>query len=209
MRRSRLRIAGAFALFGVLVGALALLGTAYALQADKVDDLEAQNDRILSDHKAIGAAFSKQSRKVAETSRRLDKAVRQSYDNGFVAGQQALTIPLPLRPLARQAASGMLVPRKLPQGVGSRKPTLEADLASYTIRWRQLALFASKLDSLRTWTRQALGGTEAVAIGRHHVRRLLGPSGVIYAWREQGTTYATLASARLDTAARSLIASMR
>jgi hypothetical protein len=191
------------------MGALATLGAAYALQADKVDDLEAQNQRIFADHKAIGNAFTQQSLKLAETSRRLDQAVRKSFDQGFVAGQQALSIPRPLRALARQAASGILVPRKLPAALEAGDPSLEADLAGYTLRWRRLAVFASKLDPLRIWTRQALGGVQTLELGRHRVRRLLGPSGVIYAWRERGTTYAVLASPKLDGTARSIITSMR
>ena len=205
----RWRLAGAIALFAVLIGALALLGAGYALQAEKVDDLEAQNDRILSDHESIGAAFTKQSLKLAETARKLDLAVRKSYDQGFVAGQQALSIPPALRVLARLAATGMLVPRELSPALEPKRPSIDVDLTGYTIRWRQLAIFASKLDPVRVWTRQALGGVDRLTLGRHRVSRLVGPSGVIYAWRERGTTYAVLTASRLDGVARALIFSMR
>jgi nitrogen fixation-related uncharacterized protein len=207
--RRRWRIAGAFAVFAILVGALGVLGAAFALQAEKVDDLETQNQRILSDHKTIGAAFTKQTLKLAQTSRKLDMAVRRSFDQGFVAGQQALSIPPALRVLARLAAIGILVPRQISPALEPTRPSIEADVTGYTVRWRQLAIFASKLDPLRVWTRQSLGGVERLRLGKHRVSRLLGPSGVIYAWREQGTTYAVISSPRLDAVARYLIASMR
>jgi hypothetical protein len=83
------------------------------------------------------------------------------------------------------------------------------NLEGYTVRWPHLALFASRLEPLSNWTRQALGDRRRLVLGGHRVERLLGPSGVIYSWREAGVTYAVISTAAQDTEARMLIASMR
>jgi len=85
-----------------------------------------------------------------------------------------------------------------------------AEVDGYVVRWGDLALFASRIEQPSVWTRQALAGvTRVVRIGSRRVKRLTGPSGIIYVWRENATTYAVVAFPRLEPAARSIIASMR
>jgi hypothetical protein len=208
-RRRRWQVAGVLGAFALMLGVLALFGVAYALQSDRVDELEAQNESILDDHHAIGAKFAEQSKRFAKESRKLEGAIRSSYGQGFLAGQQAVRLPVELRSLARYAAAGMLVPRRLPTGASESRARVERDLDGYTIRWRRIALFASRTEPLSDWTRQALGGLRRVRLGPHRVQRLLGPSGVIFAWRKRGATYAVLAFPTQEPAARALIASMR
>ena len=99
-----------------------------------------------------------------------------------------------LSPPARSIPSaGVLVPTRMPAGLGSDRPRIDADVGGYTLRWRGLVLFASTGDPMSVWTRQALGGTaRPTTLGSHRVRRLTGPTGVIYAWPERGATYAIL-----------------
>jgi nitrogen fixation-related uncharacterized protein len=209
MRRRRWRTAGLIAVFAVMVGAVAILALAYARQSGQVNDLEAQNGEILSQHKAIGATFAKQSEKFEQESRKLESALRTAYGKGFLAGKRASSLPQALRPLARYTALGILVPRRVPNDLAA-KPRITGDFAGYTLRWQGVTIFASRVDPLRVWTRQGLGGIPGRAtLGSHRVRRIVGPSGVIYAWRAKGTTYGVLTLPRLEAAARSLIASMR
>jgi hypothetical protein len=194
--------------FAVMAGALSLVALAYVQQSDKVEELESQNERILTEHKTIGKAFAKQSQRLVEQSRKLETALRSSYGQGFVAGQVSLRLPAALRPLARQAASGMAVPRRVPARLA--EPRLNMGLDGYSIRWRNLALFASRSDAMSVWTRQALAGpVQTTRLGDYQVKRLIGPGGVIYAWPHRGSTYAVIAVPSLEGLARSLIASMR
>ncbi len=210
MRTRRWPLVGALVAFAVMAGALAVFGVAYAQQADKVDELEAQNQRILGDHKAIGKQFAQQTRKLAQQSKELETAVRLSYGQGFLAGQRAKGVPAVLAPLVRYVAFDMLIPRRVPSVLRPRRPRTNTGVDGYVLRWRDAALFASRTDPLSVWTRQALGGlVHTTKVGPRRVRRLTGPSGVIYAWREKGTTYALLAVPRLESAARALIASMK
>jgi hypothetical protein len=211
-RQQRLRrwqVAGVLVSFAVLIGVLAVFGVAYARQSDRVEELQSQNDSILADHEAIGEKFAAQSERFAQESRKLEDALRSTYGQGFRAGQEAMRLPAALRPLARYAAAGFLVPRRLPPGSGERGPRLEKDLDGYAIHWRRLAVFGSRREPLRDWTRQALGGRQRLQVGSHRVLRLTGPSGAIYAWRTGGATYAVLAVPEREPAARALIASMR
>ena len=102
----------------------------------------------------------------------------------------------------------MAVPRRLPSGLESA-PRIKGDVDGYAVRWPGLALFASRTDPLSVWTRQALGGTQSRTLGRHRVRRLVGPSGVIYAWRKDDATYALIALPRLEPVGETLISSMK
>lgn len=191
----------------VMAGALSVVALAYVQQSDKVEALESENDRILTEHKTIGQAFAQQTKRLAQQSKKLDKALRSSFGQGYLAGQAALRMPAVLRPLARQSASGMAVPRDIPSQLGPTRPRLTAGVDGYSIRWRDVALFASRSDALSVWTRQALAGpVRTMRIGRYRVRRLIGPSGVIYAWPHNGSTYAVIALPRLEGPARSLIA---
>jgi hypothetical protein len=86
---------------------------------------------------------------------------------------------------------------------------VQRNLDGFIVRWPRLALFASRLEPLSNWTRQALGARRRLRLGPHRVERLLGPSGVIYAWRESDVTYAVIATPTQEPAARTLITSMR
>jgi hypothetical protein len=191
-----------------LLAVLVLLALAYARQSDRVDDLQAQNESILDDHHAIGQQFAAQSTRFTKEARRLEEAVRSAYTRGFRAGREAASLPRSLRSLGGHAAAGLLTPRRIPDGIGTA-PRVQRNLDGYIVRWPRLAVFASKLEPLSNWTRQALGDRRRLRLGPHRVERLLGPSGVIYAWREAGVTYAVIATPTQEPAARTVIASMR
>lgn len=207
-RRRRWFVGGLLLAFAIMAGTLSLIAFAYIEQLDKVEALETQNEKILGDHDAIGEAFAQQTKKLARQSRKLEAVVRSSYGQGYLAGREASQLPRAMRPLARHAATGLLVPRRLPSALGSA-PRIKADVDGYAIRWRGLALFASRTDPLSVWTRQALAGVEKLTLGGRRVRRLTGPSGVIYAWRENDVTYALIAVPRLEPVSRTLIPSMK
>jgi hypothetical protein len=210
VRRRSWRVAAVFAMFAVMTGVLALLAVAYAQQSEQVDAVEAENQEILSQHKAIGATFAEQSRRFVQQSRKMREALGTAYGKGFLAGQRASNMPVALRQLARYAMAGMLVPTRVPTGLESARPRIGMDVGGYVLRWRGLALFASTVDQMNVWTRQALGAIpQPTTLGSHRVRRFTGPTGVIYAWPEKRATYAVLALPQLESAARSLIVSMR
>jgi hypothetical protein len=210
IRYGRWRVAGVFAVVALMMGALVVLAVAYAQQSERVDEVEAENQQILSQHKTIGATFAEQSKKFVQQSRKLREALRTSYGKGFLAGQRASNMQVVRRQLAPYAAAGMLVPARLPTGLKPDRPRIDAAVSGYTLRWGGLALFASRAEPMSVWTRQALGAIpRPTTLGSHRVKRLTGPTGVIYAWPERGATYAVLTLPRFEAAARSLIASMR
>ena len=209
-RRRNWRVAGVLAAFALVIGVLALLAVAYAQQSEQVNEVESENQEILSQHEAIGATFAEQSRKFVQQSRKLQEALRTAYSKGYLAGQRASNMPVSLRQLARYGAAGMLVPTRMPTGLKPDRPRIDTDVGGYTVRWRGLALFASTADPMSVWTRQALGAIpRPITLGSHRARRLIGPTGVIYAWPKRGATYAVLTLPRYEGTARSLIASMR
>jgi nitrogen fixation-related uncharacterized protein len=204
-RLRRLAVSGvAVALLAVLV----LLALAYARQSERVDDLQTQNEGILDDHHSIGQQFAEQSTRFTKEARKLEEAVQSAYSRGFRAGREAASLPASVRALGGHAAAGFLVPRRIPADTGS-DPRVQRSLDGYILRWRRIALFASRLEPLSNWTRQALGERRRVRLGSHRVERLLGPSGVIYAWRESGVTYAVIATPTQESTAGILITSMR
>jgi nitrogen fixation-related uncharacterized protein len=192
----------------LVVGVIALLSIEYARQSERVDDLEAQNKSILSDHGTIGHQFAEQSKRFEQEAKKLERAMRSAYARGYRAGQETASLPPSLRSLGGLAAAGFLVPRRVPAN-GAVKPTIRQELDGYTVRWRQLAVFASRLELLNNWTRQSLGKLQSERIGRHRVTRLVGPAGVIYAWRREAVTYAVIAAPAENVAARAVILSMR
>jgi hypothetical protein len=192
----------------LLLGALAVFLVAYERQSDRIAALQDQNESILGDHHAIGAQFAEQSDRFAEEARKMEEAIQSSYGRGYLAGREAATLPKALRSLAGHAAAGLLVPRRAPEAAG-RAPRVQSGLNGYTIRWRRVALFASRLEPLANWTRQSLGESRRLRIGPHSVQRLTGPGGVIFAWRKSGVTYAAIATPALEPVARELVASMR
>jgi nitrogen fixation-related uncharacterized protein len=206
--RSRLPRLAASGAAVALLAVLVLLALAYARQSEQVDDLQAQNESILDDHHTIGQQFAEQSTRFTKEARKLEATVRLAYTRGFRAGREAASLPRPLRSLGGHAAAGLLVPRRIPGGIG-RDPRVQRNLDGYVARWPSLALFASRLEPLSNWTRQGLGERRRLPLGPHRVERLLGPSGVIFAFRESGVTYAVIAMPAQEPAARTLIASMR
>jgi nitrogen fixation-related uncharacterized protein len=205
-RRPLRLAAGAVAV--ALLAVLVLLALAYARQSERVDDLQAQNESILDDHHAIGQQFAAQSTRFTKEAQKLEEAVRSAYTRGFRAGREAASLPASLRSLGALAAAGLLVPRSIPAGSG-RDPRVQRNLDGYIVRWGGIALFASRLEPLSNWTRQGLGERRRLRLGSHRVARLLSPSGVIYAFRESGVTYAVIATAAQEPEARTLITSMR
>jgi hypothetical protein len=204
----RLRWLAAGGVAVALLAALVLLAVAYARQSDRVDDLQAQNARILGDHHAIGEQFAEQSTRFTKEARKLEEAVQSAYSRGFRAGRETAQLPASIRTLGGHAMAGFLVPRRIPSGTGGTQ-RIQRNLDGYTIRWPRIALFASRLEPLSNWTRQALGERRRLRLGSHRVERLLGPSGVIYAWRESGVTYAVIATSTQEAGAGTLITSMR
>jgi nitrogen fixation-related uncharacterized protein len=191
----------------LLIALVFLFAIAYARQSERVEDLEAQNESILSDHHAIGQQFAEQSKRFTKEARKIEQAVQSAYARGVRAGRETASLPAALRPLGGHAAAGLLVPRRVPAGQGN--PTIKRGLDGYTVRWQRLAVFASRLEPLSNWTRQALGERRRVRVGPHRVQRLLGPGGVIYAWRKGGVTYAVIGVTADEAAARAITASMR
>lgn len=207
-RRSFIWLAVASVAVAVLLAVLLLLVAAYDRQSKRVDDLQAQNQTILADHHTIGQQFAQQSKRFTNESRNLEKAVQLAYARGFRAGRETAGLPPSLRSLGEHAAAGFLIPQRLPVGAGS-DPRVQRNLDGYVVRWPHLGLFASRLEPLSNWTRQALGERRQLRLGSHRVERLLGPSGVIYAWRESGVTYAVIATPTQESTAGTLIRSMR
>jgi hypothetical protein len=208
-RRRRWVVAGALLVLCLLAGTLALLAVAYVQQSNKVDDLESQNRQILVQHVAIGAKFAEQSKRLEQEARRLNGALKSSFQQGFREGRAVARLPLPLRPLARYAEVQILIPRRVPPQLPAR-PRVETHLDGYALHWPGVGAFASTTDPLTVWTRQAIRGiARSVRLGGHRVERLLGPSGLILAWRERGCTYAVIAVPKREGAARALIRAMR
>jgi hypothetical protein len=209
MRRRRWLVAGALLLLALLAGTLGLLAIAYVQQSNKVDDLEAQNRQILVQHVAIGTEFAEQSKRLQQESRRLNGALRSSFARGFRAGQEAAGLPAPLRPLARYVAARIEIPRRIPPRLSPR-PRIETHLDGYALHWSGVGAFASTTDPLGVWTRQAIRGiVRSLRLGAHRVERFVGPSGLIFAWRVEGCTYAVIALPQREGAARALIRAMR
>jgi len=194
---------------GLVVAVISILAVEYARQAERVDEVEAQNADILSDHGAIGNQFAEQSKRFEQEARKLERAVRSAYARGYRAGRETASLPPSLRSLGGLAAAGLLVPRRVPAATGERGLTIRQEVDGYTVRWRRLAVFASRLEPLNNWTRQSLGELRREKLGPHRVSRVIGPAGVIYAWRKGAVTYAVIAAPAEDSAARAMIASMR
>jgi hypothetical protein len=203
-----LSTAGIALAVGLVLSVIVLLAVMYDRQSERVDDLEAQNQSILSDHGVIGDRFAKQSKRFEEEARKLERAVRSAYARGYRAGRETASLPPSLRSLGGLAATGFLVPRRVPANAED-SPRIRQELDGYTVRWRDLVVFASRLEPLSNWTRQALGQLRSDKVGPHRVSRLIGPAGVIYAWRQGAVTYAVIAAPAEDSAARAVISSMR
>jgi hypothetical protein len=208
MRRRRWLVGGALLVLALLAGTLALLAIAYVRQSSRVDDLESQNRQILVQHVAIGTKFAEQSKRLEQESRRLEGALKSSFQRGFRAGREAARLPAPLRPLARYLGAQILVPRAIPPQLAT-PPRVETHLDGYALHWPGVGAFASTTDPLTVWTRQAIRGVaRSVPLGGRRVERFVGPGGLIFAWREKGCTYAVIALPQREGAARALIRAM-
>jgi hypothetical protein len=201
----------AFGLVTLLLSAGVLVTYfAYDRQASKVEDLEFSNQKIQMEHVAIGGLIQKQQKTYSKQIQSAQSNAARQFTRGFRAGKRADNLPQALRQLERFAARGLRVPRAIPGDlrsaarIGSRKD-------GYTLRWTQVSVFASKSEPLSIWTRQGWPGYKTrVKVGERSVFRILGPYGVMFAWRERGDTYAVLSypQQRWESAARRLITSM-
>jgi hypothetical protein len=190
---------------GVLV-----IYSAYDRQATKVDDLEVANNKIQMEHVAIGGLIQKREK---DHARELSRAMAQAeaeYTRGFRAGKRTQKLPRELRALETYAADGLRVPRSLPAEL-VRGWRVRKRKDGYALRWAEVSVFASSTEPLRVWTRQGWPGyTKRVKVGSRSVLRVLGPYGIMFAWRERGDTYAVLSypQKRWEQVARRLITSM-
>jgi hypothetical protein len=201
----------AFGLVTLLLSAGVLVTYfAYDRQATKVEDLELTNQKIQMEHVAIGGLLQKQQKSYSKQIQRAQSEAARQFTRGFTAGKRSYNLPRALRSLERYAARGLRVPRAVPGDlrssarIGTRKD-------GYTLRWTQISLFASSTEPLSVWTRQGWPGfKKRVNVGGRKVFRILGPYGVMFAWRERGDTYAVLSypQTRWESAARRLITSM-
>jgi len=180
---------------------------AYDRQSYVVERLQEENQQIQSDHSAIGQKFAQQSKQVVAAIRRAESA----YVRGFTDGTRGRRLPRRFAPLRPFRARGLLTPRAIPPALRSKRVRIRPYRGGYTLGWRgRPTVFASARVSLRTWTRRAWpGGRARVFVGGRRVLRLVGPTGIVYAWRERRGTYAVLSFPSSDAAARGLIAAMR
>ena len=180
---------------------------AYDRQSYVVERLEQENERIRSDHAVIGQEFAKQSRQIQAAIKRA----RGAYARGLQAGTTTRRLPASLRRLTVYSRRGFLVPRAVPVSLRNRRARLRTLRDGYDLRWAgRPALSARTRQPLRAWTRRAWpGGRSLVRVGGRRVMRLVGPTGIVYAWRQRGATYAVLAFPKSEREARRLIAAMR
>jgi hypothetical protein len=201
----------AFGLVTLLLSAGVLVTYfAYDRQASKVEDLQASSQKIQMEHLAIGGLLQKQQKVYSKQIQRARSDAARQFVQGFRAGKRADNLPRSLRSLERYVARGLRVPRTVPGGLSSRA-RIGARRDGYTVRWTQVSVFASSSEPLSVWTRQGWPGyKKRVQVGGRSVLRILGPYGVMFAWRERGDTYAVLSypQPRWESAARRLITSM-
>jgi hypothetical protein len=201
----------AFGLVTLLLSAGVLVTYfAYDRQASKVTDLEQTNQKIEMEHVAIGGLLKKQQKTYSREILKARSNAARQFVQGFSAGKRADNLPRALRALEPYVARGLRVPRSVP-GELSRTAKIGTRRDGYTLRWTQVSVFASTNEPLSVWTRQGWPGyKKRVRIGKRSVFRILGPYGVMFAWRERGDTYAVLSypQDRWESAARRLITSM-
>jgi hypothetical protein len=201
----------AFGLVTLLLSAGVLVTYfAYDRQATKVIDLEQTNQKIQMEHLAIGGLLKKQQKTYSKEIVRARANAARRFVQGFRAGKRADNLPKALRSLERYVAKGLRVPRAVPGNL-RRAARIGTRSDGYTLRWTQVSVFASTSEPLSVWTRQGWPGyKKRIRVGARTVFRILGPYGVMFAWRERGDTYAVLSypQRRWELAARRLITSM-
>ena len=214
--RSRAVVVLTSIIFGLVVlllgAAIVITYFAYDRQTSRVNELERQNLQIAGEnrqiereHVQIGARFAEQSREVRTAIRRANGA----YAQGFRDGRKAENLPPELAPIRGYVARGFLVPLRVPLPLILKPLRVSVQAGGYTVRWPRVALFASRGEPLNVWTRQAWPGARRRArVDGRAVTRLVGPLGIVYAWRELGRTYAVLTDRRSERAARLLVRSM-
>ena len=195
-------VASAFAMMALgLISATVVTYLAYERDSDRVEQVAAENRSIAEEHAVLGAKFAEQTRKLNAALAAARRAANPP---------RALLVPPKLRALEPYARNGFLVPRAIPAPLAREAVAVRGEPGGYTLRWREIALFASARDPLTIWTRQAWPGTlrKLTAFGRT-IHRLIGPSGVVYAWRARGRTYAIVAREPADDLALALVGVMR
>jgi hypothetical protein len=201
----------AFGLVTLLLSAGVLVTYfAYDRQSSKVTDLERTNQKIRMEHVAIGGLLQKQQKTYTKEILRARSNAARQFVQGFRAGKRATNLPRALRSLEPYVARGLRVPRSVPDDL-ARSARVGKRQDGYTLRWTQVSVFASTNEPLSVWTRQGWPGyKKRVRVGTRLVFRILGPYGVMFAWRERGDTYAVLSypQQRWELAARRLITSM-
>jgi hypothetical protein len=201
----------AFGLITLLLSAGVLVTYfAYDRQASKVETLEGASQKIQMEHLAVGGLLKKRDQ---QYDRELKQAMAQAeaeFQRGFRAGKSARKLPPKLQALAEYASEGLRVPRSLPPQLATGWRVRKRK-DGYALRWAEISVFASSTEPLRVWTRQGWPGyTTRVKVGGRRVLRVLGPYGVMFAWREAGDTYAVLSypQRQWEMLARRLITSM-
>ena len=191
----------AFAMMALgLISATVVTYLAYDRDSDRVEQVAAENRSIAEEHAALGAKFAEQTRKLNEALAAARRA----------ANPPRAPVPPKLGALEPYARNGFLVPRAIPAPLSRQPVVVRGEPGGYTVRWRTIALFASVRDPLTIWTRQAWPRTlrTFTAFGRR-IHRLIGPSGVVYAWRSGSGTYAIVAREPADDVALALVGVMR
>ncbi len=185
----------------LLAATTALVYFAYDRQSGRVEELQSRDDKILRDHAAIGAQFAHQSARLDKT---VD-AVQAAYGRGFRAGVRAERLPPQFGRLWLSVQQGYAVPVAVPARLRGATPTVRRTARGYTVRWEGIALFARSRTPVSDWTEQAWPGTQRrLRLGIRAVRRLLGPFGVVYVWRERRKTYAIVARRPFEPLVRPL-----
>jgi hypothetical protein len=190
----------------LLAAAIIVTYIAFDRQSSRLDKIELRSRQDVQDHQAIQTKF-------AQVDRRINRAIslaQGAYAHGFLAGQQAATLPARLRTLAAYAQRGYLVPRRLPKPLSAARPKIGTARAGYSIRWRGVEVYASSRDPLRAWTRQAWpGGIHSSSVAGRRLLRMMGRPGIIYAWRDRKRTYGVITFPSTDPLARAVVGAMR
>ena len=192
----------------LLSSAIIVTYVAFGRQSSRVSSLERADAALQARVGAVETTLGRHSRAI----NRATKLATNAYRRGYVAGKRAQLLPPRFAMLERFATAGYLVPRSVPPALKSQRFTVQKLPRGYALRWPRsgLALFASAAEPLRVWTRQAWPGTaRTIPVGERRVVRIVAPSGIVHAWREDGRTYAVMSLRRTEALARPLIAAMR
>jgi hypothetical protein len=85
---------------------------------------------------------------------------------------------------------------------------VDAGKAGFALHWDGISLFANR-QPLTLWIMRGYPGYRRTAqVGKRSVHRLLGPYGVVYAWRERQHTYGIVTYPQFDSLAQQLVRAM-